>query len=216
MTKPQCPRCAAELNEEFGMITCPGCGSVIFIDFERQAQLAADEAPAHSGAAADAPSPLHEPSSDAVLESYSNYESMSPLDSEIVVEADQDLAPVAESSQNEAHLDEAENTAENAIGDELGLNAYANSEASQAKQGPLAYTLHIEGLDSKELRDSLREALGESRFAWDPQALMTTIAKGKLTLASIEPVKASVLVNRLKRLPLKIWWEQNVVTESSP
>jgi hypothetical protein len=93
-------------------------------------------------------------------------------------------------------------------GDALGLNGYANSEASQAKDGPLLFKILISGIDTKEMRESLREAIEDSRFGWDTAELMASIRGGKLELDSVPPVKASILVNRIKRLALDIRWEQ--------
>jgi hypothetical protein len=202
---PQCPKCEAQLNEDFGMVTCPQCEAVVFIDMEGQAQLANEE-----------PVPVEEPYTEALTEAPfddSSFESFN----EVIVENSapplEDFVPVpSEFVEMNSQIETADQSPL-PIDDPLGLNAYANSEFSQAKDGPLSYTLLIEGLDSKELRDSLRQALSDSRFAWDADQIMTTVRNGELRIETVTPVKASVLVGRLKRLPLKIQWEQNVVTK---
>lgn len=93
-------------------------------------------------------------------------------------------------------------------GDPLGLNGFANSEASQAKEGNISYKILIMGIDSKEIRDSLREVIEDSRFGWDPDALISSIARGKLVISGVSPVKATILISRIKRLPVTITWEQ--------
>ena len=97
--------------------------------------------------------------------------------------------------------------------DSLDISSYANSEVSTAKDGPLVIKVLISGIDSKEIRQSIREAIEDSRFGWDAQKLMSRINKGQLTIAKLSPVKASILINRLKRLPIKVRWEQNAVTQ---
>ena len=53
----------------------------------------------------------------------------------------------------------------------------------------------------------------DARFGWDAAALMAQVSKGRLTIEGLSPIKATVLVNRLKRLPLRIRWEQHAVTQ---
>ena len=98
--------------------------------------------------------------------------------------------------------------------DPLGLNEFANSEISQAKDGFLMFRVHISGIDSKEIRESIREAIVDQRFAWDPERIMASISKGALKVDRLSPIKASILVSRLKRLPIQIRWEQYAITQS--
>ena len=98
--------------------------------------------------------------------------------------------------------------------DPLGLNEFANSEISQAKDGFLMFRVHISGIDSKEIRESIREAIVDQRFAWDPERIMASISKGALKVDRLSPIKASILVSRLKRLPVQIRWEQYAITQS--
>lgn len=97
--------------------------------------------------------------------------------------------------------------------DLLGINSYANSEISQAKDGMLVFRILISGIDSKEVRDSIREAMEDSRFGWNTGELMAQITKGRLRIDSVSPVKASILINRIKSLPVRIRWEQYAITQ---
>lgn len=98
-------------------------------------------------------------------------------------------------------------------GDPLGLNEYANSEISQAKDGLLVFKLLISGIDSKEIRESIREAMEDARFGWDADSIIGQIEKGELTIENLSPVKATILINRIKRLPIQIRWEQYAITQ---
>jgi len=80
--------------------------------------------------------------------------------------------------------------------------------------GPLAYTVFIEGIESSHLVYQLREAMTDSRFGWDVNELLTHIGGGRLTLKGLTPAKASVLINRIKYLPFKITWRQDVLSGS--
>ena len=97
--------------------------------------------------------------------------------------------------------------------DTLNLNEYANSELSQGKNGAFVYQLVFEGIDSKEIREAVRQELDDSRFGWDTHALLNGVQGGKLVIERLSAIKASILVNRLKRLPLKIKWQQFSITE---
>ena len=97
--------------------------------------------------------------------------------------------------------------------DPLGLNEYANSDLSMARDGLLIYKVSIRGIDSKEIRQSIREVIQDSRFGWNADQLMSQITRGELVIENLSAVKASVLVGRLKRLSLNIDWKQNAITQ---
>lgn len=80
--------------------------------------------------------------------------------------------------------------------------------------GPLAYTLTIEGIESSLLVSQLREAMTDSRFGWDVATILSEIGGGRLVLKGLNPAKASVLINRIKYLPFKISWRQDVLSGS--
>lgn len=102
--------------------------------------------------------------------------------------------------------------------DPLGLEKFANSEMSSAKDGPLLFRIVVSGIDSKEMRETIREVLEDPRFGWDADQMFARLEKGVLTIENLSPVKASILVTRIKRLPVKIRWEQYAITQadSSP
>lgn len=91
------------------------------------------------------------------------------------------------------------------------VTEFANANASA---GPLAYTVTIEGIESSLLLSQLREAMTDSRFAWDVADLLSHVGGGKLVLRSLAPAKASVLISRIKYLPFKISWRQDVLSGS--
>ena len=85
---------------------------------------------------------------------------------------------------------------------------FANAATST---GPLSYVVIIDGIDSSHLVRQLREAMMDARFAWDVEELLTHISAARLVLNGLSPAKASVLINRIKYLPLKISWRQDVL-----
>lgn len=104
-------------------------------------------------------------------------------------------------------------SSQNDPNDPLGISAYADSELSSAKNGPLVVTVIISGIDTKDLRSEIRQAIQDSRFGWDAGAVMASIKGGTLVLSQISPVKASIVINRIKNLAVQIRWEQNAITE---
>ncbi len=191
-----CPRDGTKIDVEYGMATCPQCGVVLFIDMDGEAQLGLeaealvfDEAPVETPLSAQPPPDLPIEPVPLNMEEYASGASYA---GDPVTAATQAISP----------------------GDPLGIQSYANSEVSQAKDGPLLVRIIVSGVDTKEIRESLREAITDSRFGWDVDAIMRTIANGELRIANVSPVKASVAINRLKRLPIRIRWEQYAVTQA--
>ena len=78
--------------------------------------------------------------------------------------------------------------------------------------GPLTYSIFIKGIDIADTREKIKEALTDSRFAWDTEAVMSRIENGVLTLPDLSPAKAVVLINRIKYLPIEVSWNQNVLS----
>ena len=100
--------------------------------------------------------------------------------------------------------------------DPLNLNDFANSELSAAKDGPLLFRVLISGIDTREIRDSIREVLQDPRFAWDSNEIFSKVSKGHLAINGLSPVKASILITRIKRLPVQIRWEQYAIAQGQP
>ncbi len=99
--------------------------------------------------------------------------------------------------------------------DPLGVRGYAENELSQAKGGGLLFKLRISGIDSKELREEIRQALKDSRFGWSLSEVMgpDRLRVGVLVITNLNAVKTSIIVNRIKHLPVEIRWEQYAITD---
>ncbi len=194
-----CPRDGAAIQVDYGMATCPVCGVMLFIDMDGVAQLGAT-------ADADAETPAL-PAEEEELEFSEVTQIIDDLESEV---------EVVESEVVEPEFQEISMDPDPVIspGDPLGIQGFANSEISSAKDGPTLIRMLISGIDTKEIRESLREAITDSRFGWDVDAIMSSIAKGELRIENVSPVKASIAVNRIKRMPVRIRWEQYAVTQA--
>ena len=81
---------------------------------------------------------------------------------------------------------------------------------SDPAQGPMSYSVIVAKIDTKELRNQILEAINDPKFGWDPREVMKSVQAGVLHFNDLNPVKASVLVQKLKDLPIEISWTQNV------
>ncbi len=210
-----CPKCSAKLDVDFGMITCPSCTSVVFVEFDGTAKVADSEDVTREAAL---PEPDLSAFDDAMADSMFASGHVSGHvsgDSSSTLEAASQVFQVESPEFQQVDLDSPMVSVTDEVmspNDPLGVSAYANSEFSQGKDGPFLFNLFISGLDSKEIRESLREAMNDSRFSFDSNNLLGQIRGGKLLIKNVSPVQASILVNRLKRLPLAITWEQHAIT----
>jgi len=84
--------------------------------------------------------------------------------------------------------------------------SFGNSETLDSNTGGLVYHIKLAGVDTAELRQELLEALDDKRLKLDAKVLMKSIKAGRLDIINVNPVKAAVLLNRIKHLPLMIRW----------
>lgn len=73
----------------------------------------------------------------------------------------------------------------------------------------LRYDLEITGIDTADLRREVMESLMDKKLGWNVEDLMARITGGSLTLKGVTAVKAHVVVQRLKTLPLEMRWDQH-------
>ncbi len=83
---------------------------------------------------------------------------------------------------------------------------FGNQELGSLASGVLVYDLKISGIDTIELRENLKECLSDKRLNISVETAMAGIKTGELNLNNLNPVVTSVIVSRLKHLPLAIKW----------
>lgn len=192
-----------------------------------------EEIPAESGGAdADSFAPLQPneaaafaPSDDAYPPASDSYPSPSPGTAETQIgswtppeSADQFAAPEGSAAGEPAPvpkwdappggLDPVEDADEGDLGE---VAVYGNSSTPA---GPLSYGIVIEGIELAETFSQLRDAITDSRFAWDADKVMKSIKSGRLELKGMNATKAALLVHRLKYLPVEISWSQEIYAAS--
>lgn len=279
MATPTCPKCSAELRDDYGMAACAACGAIAFVDMDGVAHMSSEESanppaaakvPAADQLAADESTPTNfnnlstgvpEASADGEArgdvfeqpEVPSQFETLGtpeiqPLEFDPrphleadgapheEAQADEQVAPQVEAPSSEEPLSpmespgeinedfadffgETEKAQKSAAqvnpADPLGVSGYAANELSQAKGGGLLFKLRISGIDSKELREEIRQALKDSRFGWSLSEVMgpDRLRGGVLVIPNLNAVKTSIIVNRIKHLPVEIRWEQYAITD---
>lgn len=229
----QCPQCGHPLEADFGVATCLKCQAVLFVDMDGNVQLSENASQSSglvrssleidsSSMTAEAPpyqdnwleqSPGENHVQSAFPEQSSSDSEMNPgefSEREVMPEeSSMDLAaieaqPDVQFTEGEPNLTEAPATESN---DLSSVSKYANSDQAY---GPLMYSVTIEEIDTREIRQQVLEALSDQKFQWDTKELGKRIKSGRLKLENLNPVKASVLIHRLQDVPVKVKWIQNV------
>lgn len=115
------------------------------------------------------------------------------------------FSSIPDSSQEQ--VPEREPTKVIAVSPDLGeIAEFGNQKLESTGSGGLFYNIEISGIDSPELRQQLELALSDKKLEMQAQALFAKIKNGTLNLVQVHPVKAAVLVSRLKGSALKIKW----------
>ncbi|QLY25718.1 zf-TFIIB domain-containing protein [Bdellovibrio sp. KM01] len=108
----------------------------------------------------------------------------------------------------------AEPIVENRTSDDANFADVIDFANANSTAGNFSYAVIIEGIDSSQLVYQLKEAMTDSKFGWDVSELLTHIGGGRLVVKGLSPAKASVFINRIKYLPFKVSWRQDVLSGS--
>lgn len=228
-----CPKCSSEVTSDFGFSPCPNCGQMLSFDFEGNIKPDTEQESA----------PIETPSNELELSEENESEWPQGSESQAAWEVQEDMGweqneEVQVSSPPTMSI---ESTTEEVEGQETRvlppiedlefsdyesqerktyqkedlqeISDFANSEESNINQGKLFYKVMISGIDSSDIRLNVEESLRDRRLRVDVQELMSNIRDGVLVISKVNPVKASLIVNRLKTLPVQIKWEQYDITE---
>ncbi len=214
-----CPHCQHPIDEDFGLINCSFCGASLFI--EMNGEIVSHEK--------NESEQEMKPEGVSIVESdeENNWrefdgEEMSPpppledfLDennstdhNRIEIEESQSTTNPMEPlplEHQEIHEQQAPEELSSVINE---ISAYGNSEESSLRDGSLRVRINMTGIDTPELREELRDALMDKKFLWDVEEIMRSIISGDLTLDGLSLLKAAILLERIKGLPLAVSWEQ--------
>ncbi len=88
---------------------------------------------------------------------------------------------------------------------------YGNSPISQARDGTLRFHIYLTNIDTADVRKAVREILADSRFLFDVDQIINSIRNGEVKISDVTPVKAAILIQRLRPLAVGISWEQYAI-----
>jgi hypothetical protein len=213
-----CPRCSFEIKGDFGMVSCPSCGEMVLLDDGDDMIIS------HGSKDPELPEiPRYIPNNEETIPPVRPPPPPAPIGNDNVNELDlssDDIDYVLSSDQQEAkseHPRQALGQWEAQDPNKPGLDEIAkfgNSEISQASDGLLMFNVFVDGIDTNELRASVRQILADKRFLWDADKLISSIRNGNLRINKVSSIKASLLVRRLKNLDVRIQWEQYAIMQS--
>lgn len=213
-------------EQSFGtLFTCNSCQAVFFVDWNGQPEAPQDlgdfqtpssspEVESPQGSEPLAPSfdfgqPLAEtPAFDPPPMENPTFEAMTP-------EAPTFEMPPADAMAQESSFSEPEsNDVSSAIAvsptpDFKEVVDYGNDLESNKV---MSYTVYVKGIEISSMREKFREALTDSRFAWDVDSLLDQITDGSIVFSDLSPAKAVVLINRIKYLGVDVSWKQKVLS----
>lgn len=192
MTK-ECPSCHQNievLEANFGsLFTCSSCSAVYFINFDGDPESSDLQVEVHD-AFDDAPESSPQYTDTLLGDSQININDQNSSSHEHVVETTSD-------NQNEVEL------SSNSIQE---INEFANSTDSNLTG--LRYRVVIQGIDSKILLQEVKEALEDTRFNWDVGIILSQRKNGAIELNPLPPVKAMLIIQRLRLSGLEFMWEE--------
>lgn len=195
-----CPICSTEIVESFGLIECPQCHSLLFVDFDGSLKV--------QGASLETPEAPLEPAvsfagelSEEKPETSEKFEEPE-MSWDIPVDADVQTVDI----QEEEKVEFQDETLQE-------IQEFAKSSESQMREGDLVYELKITEIDTQDLQNEILDILKDKKLNIDISALQ--IKDSRLQIPHLNSVKAAILVSRLKALPIQIEWEQTSLTQGA-
>jgi hypothetical protein len=89
------------------------------------------------------------------------------------------------------------------------ISDFGNTDAQLAG---LNYDLVVSGIDTQETKNLFKEAIEDSKFAWDAFEIMKSVKNGRVEIKKLSPAKAYLLAKRIQFLDIEKVWKQNVLT----
>lgn len=197
-----CPVCQTENEADFGLVNCRSCGSPFFVEIDGSAS--SSEIPS-------APEIPKDPTSPSIKAADIIPTELPPLPEMPIQDGLQALDSFDTPAAQEVPLPPPPAPP---MEDLREIASYGNSEVSQAREGAYRFSIIIRGIDTAEIRQSVRHELADSRFLWDIDALLDTVTNGELVIDDVSAVKAALAIQRLKLLPVEIRWEQHAIHQN--
>jgi hypothetical protein len=189
-----CPKCGTEIDQDFGLVNCPGCATVLAVDVDGNVQIPAE--PESTGT--EQPEGFFQ---DKIVDAEELV--LPELQEPATFEAEffeDEPAPIASQSQ------EAEEATQprGALAD---IEEFGNKDSSS---GPLSYTLIVDGIDAGSIRKEVISALDEPQFGWSSADIAKNIKNGQLILKGLAVAQAVMAVRLLRGIKVRISWTQHL------
>lgn len=192
-----CPSCHGQIliaEANFGtLLACPLCSSIFFVGWDGQPELSANPVVEEPSTEADLPEP--EP-----FQAEENLPAFTPIESSGI--------DAFSTGQEYFSNDIAPQPTQDLAGAFESVEKYSNQTQETL---PLSYNIFIRGLDLPKQVQELRDAIEDARFGWEAEKIISQINNGELVIEKLSPVKASILIQRVKYADIQIEWEQNVL-----
>ena len=213
-----CPVCHGEIpitDQNYGtLLSCPLCRAVFFVGWDGQPEITQQAGPADS---AQTPAPINPV--EFAPEEPPAFEVPGGLGLEMHTEAlpsQEDGMPTLQSDFSQALEPEPVSTPSMTPAEPLSATSAFDSIEKYSNQTqetlPISYDVFIRGLDLPQQIQNLREAITDGRFAWEPDQIIARINNGELVIQKMSPIKASILIQRVKYADLEIEWRQHVLS----
>ncbi len=212
MSVIQCPVCQSDVQAGFGMVVCPQCRTPLFFDFDGNLQMATEESEVLEKSENLDNNFITDDDSNKINETILDSSSKDiPSDFSVKNYTLDSLAEIDNSeteSDHEVNLPEYTNQSLTNSSIEFNNNSKnsQNLKEQSSSQDSFIYKIFIKGIDGNRLRSEIYEELKDPRWGWVALELMNQIQAGELVLKKVNGVKASLLINRLKALPIEITW----------
>lgn len=225
-----CPVCNHQVPDDFGLISCDGCGAQLLVHVDGRVEHTSNQEDTPSLEASEPPSDFEpqavfppaqdmefateaeEPVPDIGAPEPEEHLPAELVEPEVLEEPPQQMFDGSEPEQSGAAEVYKPVNPPNSP-DLSDLAGFANSQESGGREGPLRYNLSIAGIDTSDIREAFREAITDRKFMWDTEQIVRSIRNGEVRIANVSPVKAFILINRLRNLPLQVEWEQHAITQ---
>ncbi len=200
-----CPQCGQSLDQDFGVVSCSHCHSVLVFDLDgnveiQDASIIRQEI--HDASESEEPVVVEDP----IL-----------FEDPIAEISSEQIGEIASTDIEESIVDQSFEALDQPIEEPSILAAVEEPFIGEptvplvnTSGSVISYHLKIEGIDTKDMRTQVEEALGDAKFPWTAKEIIRQTKDGILEIGPMNPVVASVLVRRLKDLSLNISWRQNI------
>lgn len=203
MICPSCQKVQVITEHNYGaLFTCPSCQAVYFIDFDGKPEFGeiSNEVPV------DDPHIQSEPD---LTGPASNVESLSDNFTEIQYEeTPQEDAPPFNPIPEKVEFP-VSGSSDSFTNIAQEISDFGNTDSQLASMN---YNLSVSGIDNQQTKTLFKEAIEDSKFAWDAFEIMKSIKNGKVEITKMSPAKAYLLAKRLQFLDIEKKWSQNVLS----